>query len=328
MHRSPRTLLLCLAPLGLACGGGATFQGQARTSAPAFAARTSTTQPLELGRSRAALDPGSPLNAVFQLLRDYEFPRDEGRVDMSNVYKVLHTADDTLALGRAACAPIPAQEVAAPFPLGAAGTYTCAGDDQRQAGYRSGFALREVGTATEALLTFRWAPDAAQQQARGELQGRLDGATGEVELTMVNLVEYPPGSTMGGASGDGFALRTSLVGNGTTHHFTLRALTASTRDAQGGTSLVGKGVSRGAGEVFLFRVWQGAPGGPGRYFCLPGDVGEAGLDALDPLGSEAPSAACAAYAAEVDALVPLTRAEVPLRASDFAGGDIGLRWQP
>lgn len=320
-----RTIPLLLAAAILGCGGAGTrFLEETQGAAPAFVSTSATMRGLLVAQQRAALLESAQLNAMFQLLREYVYPRDEGRVDLTNLYKVLHTVDQVGARARAGCAPIREQNVPAPFDVGQRATYACLGNDQDSPGYRNGYALRDDGTTTHALLAFRWAPDAAEQRSLGQVQGSFDTSSHELAFTLVNLVEYPAGSTMGGASGSGFTVRTDLSGNAAAHTFTLRALVGSVQ-GDTWTSLLGSGVSRGEGEHFLFRAFSASSTEPqGRYFCLPATIDEAGLGALDPRGDAVVPAACAHLTAAVEALTPLALDDAPLRASDFAGGDVGV----
>lgn len=309
----------------LGCGSGGTkFLEEAKGSAPAFLPAETSRQGLEVAHQRAGLLGSAALNAMYQLLRDYEFPRDEGRVDLTNVYKELHTIDEVGERARGGCSGIAEQPVLAPFEVGAAPSYTCLGNDDAGGGYRYGYALKDQGTRTDALLAFRWSPDPTQQRSLGQIQGHFDTSTRDVVFTLVNLVEYPAGSEMGGATGNGFAVRTDLSGNAGSHTFTLRALVTGT-DRRSWTSLIGSGVSRGEGEHFLFKAWvaDSAPAAA-RFFCLPSSIDEVGLGALDPLGELAVPEACAHLAEAVDALLPLTPDDAPLKAADFRDSDVAV----
>jgi hypothetical protein len=301
------------------------FLEKAQAAAPAFAAVGTSSQGLTVAKTRSALGGSAEINAMFQLLREYQFPRDEGKVDLTNLYKELHTFDDEGSSASGHCAAMREQTVAAPYDVGPGPTYTCLGDDVTGPGYRNGFALKVAGTTTSALLAFRWAPDATQQRSLGQIQGSFDTASQDVSFILVNLVEYPAGSTMGGATGNGFTVRTDLTGNAGTHRFTLRALVAGT-DGANWTSLLGSGVSRGSGEHFLFKtsVASMMPGQAPKYFCLPSSIDEAGLQALDGQGASSVPSDCAHLSAAVEALSFLTLANAPVKASDFTGSDVGV----
>ncbi len=75
---------------------------------------------------------------------------------------------------------------------------------------------------------------------------------------------------MGGVEGSGFAIRARVDGNSATHTFDLKM-------AINGTSIVGKGISRGAGNHFLFRSG-------GSYYCIPAEATEADLMAVVATG--------------------------------------------
>ena len=321
-----RSSILVLLALVFSCAGGRThFLEEAKKAAPAFAPAQSTTQGLEVAQTQSPLLGDAVLNAMYQLLRDYEYPRDEGRVDLTNLYKELHTVDETGERARGGCASIAEQPVVAPFDVGPGPTYTCMGNDVEGERYRYGYALKDSGSTTYALLAFRWSPDPREQRSLGQIQGHFDTSSHQIAFTLVNFVEYPAGSTMGGASGSGFTVRTDLEGNSATHTFTLRALVGSL-DKTSWTSLVGSGVSRGAGQHFLFRaaVAGGTSEPQERFYCLPSDTDETGLGAMAPESEGTVSEACAHLAPAVEALVSLTPEDAPLSASEFAGGDVGV----
>lgn len=316
MHTRALVTMFLLAGCG---GAGTQFFEKARAAAPAFA--PSSGQALQAGVSRAPLIARAEVNAMFQLLREYQYPRDEGKVDLTNLYKELTTFDQTGAYASGHCGSMKEGAVLAPFDIGPGPTYSCLGDDVTGPGYRNSFALKTTGSTTSALLAFRWSPDATQQNSLGQIRGSFDTVTNDVDFILVNLVEYPAGSTMGGAQGNGFTVRTDLTGNAATHHFTLRALVGGIDGTQW-TSLIGSGVSRGAGEHFLFKT-STSGSSTARYYCLDSSIDEAGLEALEEGATSVP-ATCAALGSVVDGLSFLALHDAPQKAADFRGSDVGV----
>jgi hypothetical protein len=265
------------------------------------------------------------MNLIFQLLRDYTYPADEGKVDMTNIYKVLYTAGSYMTNAAASSAPI------APVADSAIASYAFSDFlghtyDSKEAGAESGgyghsTAYHQNGGDKYTLSSYKWAPDAAQQIAIGAIQSYMSTTTNEVELTFAQTVNYPANSSMGGTAGGGFATRTHIAGNSGTHAFELKIAMVT---ASGFTklSLVGKGVSQGAGQYFL--VKNGVD-----YYCIPAGAADADLMSITPTTQPAVSPNCTAYVAGVDALVPYdvnNAAEIP--NIDLSSFDLGVAGSP
>ncbi len=251
---------------------------------------------------------------AFQLLRNYTYPADEGVVDMSNIYKVLWETGQYLDGAPARCATVAeaTDNALSPFPFGDfLGHSYARGVSSESGGYGNSVAYGEAGNERRMLVSYKWAPDATQQITIGVIQVAHDSTTGDVAVRFAQSVRYPPGSTMGGVDGSGFAIRAQIDGNSTTHAFELKM-------AIGGTSIVGRGISRGAGNWFLFRCGS-------AYYCIPADATEADLAALVPTDLANVPAGGAAYKDAVSAAVPYDLAtDLPaIDLSDFNGGVAG-----
>ncbi|MFH1017615.1 MAG: hypothetical protein V1798_05455 [Pseudomonadota bacterium] len=346
MHRALFIGLILLGLFGLlSCGGadsndGSTetlFLDAAKQTAPAFAAAAANSKLVSwirpttpLIRNATTFGAGSPLYAAYNLMRDYEYPRDEGRIDMTNMYKVMFEAGNAYMRAVNECTVMSEQEVSSPFDFGLAETYDCAGNFRDQEpNYGSGCAIRESGGIKHALTGFKWAPTPTEQVSLGTLQGHIDTGTNDLLMHMVNLVTYPAGSAMGGETGSGFSVRSFISGNSTDHSFELKSVVTGTSADGSWTSLVGKGISRGAGNHFLFRVWVGSGDDTnmdGKYFCIEATADETALSEMDQNGSDTVDEACNAYQDRVDALANerFTRTDAPLTESDFTDSSIYL----
>ncbi|MBK8164839.1 MAG: hypothetical protein IPK64_02625 [bacterium] len=317
MNRFLSCVLLSAVLLLAGCGGDdgpATPAGQptpnllftaVKQSVPAFEPSTAAAK---------AMLPDQALRVAYQLLRDYTYPDDEGVVDMSNLYKVLWEASMRLDEAPAHCAAVtPAADTdLTPFAFDDLLGHTYAlGLSEEEGGYGSSIAYAQTGNERRMLSSYKWAPDAAQQVAIGVIQAAHDTISGDVSIRFAQAVRYPPGSTMGGAEGSGFAIRARIDGNSTTHAFELKM-------AVNGTSLVGKGVSQGAGNWFLFRHGD-------AYYCIPADADEYELMttvatdlASVPIGGAAyKDAVSAMQAYDLDTDLPA------IDLSDFGGGVAG-----
>ncbi len=265
------------------------------------------------------------LLVAFQLLRDYTYPDDEGKVDMTNIYKVLWEAGRYLDEAKSICTEITATADSSISPytfsdfLG--NTYDCGGTQPESGGYGSSVAYKEDGAEKSMLTSYKWAPDSAEQISIGVIQTTFNDTTKDVQLLLAQAVNYPPNSSMGGVSGSGFALRTSIKGNSGAHSFDLKITmnsisTISTTMCS--TTLVGKGISQGLGNYFLIRSGS-------NYYCIPAGATETDLGGIVPTNQDGVSADCAAYVADVSAATPYdSNTEVPnIDLSDFNHGVSG-----
>jgi hypothetical protein len=266
------------------------------------------------------LTSGTLLYSVFELLRDYEYPADEGVIDMHNIYKVLYTAGQIYATAESGCSEITETAVASPFDLGITDTYNCAGNTGTMTdNYAYGFAIKDDDPVKYALLTYRWAPDAPSHVEHGILQGNYNEDTGDLSLKMIHNVYYDPTG--------GFVVRSDIEGNATTHAFTIQSISAGTGTSSNFVSIVGKGISQGSGNYFLLRV-ESDTVTPAKYFCIPADATETELEAMDASGSGTVDANCSAYETDVVAMTFLANdsATIPDSIDDFTGDTILLSW--
>jgi hypothetical protein len=294
-----------VAMLGIVgCGGGSSSRSSGgsntlfvavRATVPSFTATVSTgVAKTDIGESSAPLISDMAMNVAFQLLRSYTYPDDEGKIDMSNIYKVLYEAGRYLDEAPERCSPISAVADGAISPfqfsdfLGQ--TYDCGGTMAESGGYGSSVAYRVSGDQKYLLASYKWAPESDQQIAIGVIEAAYDVATQDVSLIFAQAVDYPAGSSMGGETGSGFATRARITGNAGTHAFELKMLAQY-------VSLVGKGVSQGAGNYFLFRNGN-------DYYCLPAGATESDLAAIASTDLDHVSANCDSYKTAVSSAVP------------------------
>lgn len=314
---------LLLAALALAgCGGSDSPAAPSGEATPhlLFTAVKQATPAFEPGPAGGAAPakvlPDMALTVAYQLLRNYTYPDDEGVVDMSNLYKVLWEASGKMddAPGRCAAVAAAADADLSPFAFDDLLGHTYAmGMSEEEGGYGTSIAYGQDGNVRRMLTSYKWAPDAAQQVSIGVIQAQHDTLSGDLSIRFAQSVRYPPGSTMGGVDGSGFAIRARIDGNSTTHAFDLKM-------AINGTSIVGKGVSRGAGNYFLFRAGD-------AYYCIPAESTEDELMAVTPTDLAGVPAEGAAYKDAVAAAVPYDVA-TDLPAIDLSDFNLGAGGTP
>ncbi len=263
---------------------------------------------------------------AFQLLRDYTYPDDEGKVDMTNIYKVLWTAGEYLDNAKTMCttiAPVTDSSIS-PYPFAdfLGQTYDCGGTQAEVGGYGGSVAYKENGADKYMLASYKWAPVPTEQITIGVIQTAYNDTTKDVQLILAQSVRYPVNSSMGGSNGGGFATRTSIKGNSATHSFDLKIAMnsmvtygTSTTTTLNSTSLVGKGVSQGAGNYFLIRSGS-------NYYCISAVATETDLGGIIPTDQAGVSSNCAAYVAAVSAATAYdSTTDVPnIDLSDFNHG--------
>lgn len=313
-------IVLAVSMLQFSCGGGGgSAAGQqdrgtpalflaVKNTTPAFTATVSAAPKMKSGIYSAPSFSSMDMNLAFQLLRDYSFPADEGKIDMTNIYKVLFEAggylDDAPTLCSTMTPTLDSVISSYVFSEFLEHTYNCGGTRAESndgnalndpKAYGRSVAYKEVGNDKYMLATYKWAPDPAQQIAIGAIQTHFNSSTNDVELTFAQTVNYPIDSDMGGATGSGFVTRTTITGNSATHAFTLKIAMG---DGKGtGQALVGKGVSQGIGNYFLMRNGL-------NYYCVPAGATESTLSSMTSTTQGGVSANCSAYVADVAAMVP------------------------
>lgn len=242
-------------------------------------------------------ESGNPAYEIFNVLREYEYPRDEGVIDVSNIYKLLFEAgtqysnavdeinsagdsegdsdsedasETKFAVSSELATPA---VVASPFDFGNDPvTYTHASDH---------YALALDGDAVQALLTWIW--DESPTMSYGVLEGSFNGTTGDITLDMAYLVDYE--------GEDDYSLRTFVSGNKISHQFTLKIAKCGHSSGVCSTSMIGTGISRSdnAEDYFLMKIIDGdnlSDFPEGRWFKVPASATEDDLMALSGTGSD------------------------------------------
>jgi hypothetical protein len=330
MEKTLFTLAMFFLLTLVSCGGGGsssssssnsnsdtnTLFNAVKATTPTFTATVSAGGPgFKAHVSSAPTITDQAMNVAFQLLRNYTHPDDEGKVDMSNIYKVLWEASHYLAEAPSRCSSVASvtDTAIAPYQFSdfLGHTYDCTGNQAESGGYGSSVAYKVSGDNKYMLASYKWAPDSTQQIAIGVIQTSYNDTTKDISLIFAQAVNYPAGSTMGGPSGSGFSTRARITGNSGTHAFELKMLTQS-------ASLVGKGISQGAGNFFLMRSGS-------NYYCLPAGATETDLAAITPTTYANVSANCASYKADVSAATPYDAGTdlPPIDLSDFNDGVTG-----
>ena len=271
------------------CGGAGTDSKSAATSnaiyaaarkiAPAVQATSSSAlssparrrpNGVDLATRSAALDmpwwSGNLGGLIFQTIRDYQYPRDEGKIDATNLYKVLFEMGNAYESKAPLLAPMAEKAVAAPFDFR---DFTIADTYDKAKNGVDGedvfMAAREVEGVKHMLVAMK------QGDASTVMQGVYDGGTKDLELNSMTLIPY----TSGSMAGDTYGIRSYIKGNEATHTFEFRFLQFSynhAMDVHYYYSVIGTGVSQGPESHFLFYgeasnvgQWSSSTSG---YYCF------------------------------------------------------------
>lgn len=256
--------------------GQKAFYSDAMDTTPVIEATTSAASISAMGVSMKVTSgwtSGNPAYEVFRLLQEYEYPRDEGIIDVSNIYKALWEAgvqyDNALDIVQEL--PVPTV-ISPPFDFGNDPvTYTHASDHA---------ALALDGDTIKALLTWIW--DESPTMSYGVIEGSFNDTTGDIGLDMVYLVDYEGDSD--------YCLRTFIAGNKISHSFTLRTVKCGTAEGAYAISMIGAGISQSdnVGDYFLLKAIDNgnlADFPEGRWFRALASANEDDLMAEPDTGS-------------------------------------------
>lgn len=248
-------LAACGSSSGSAQGGGSGDSGDGfdipSTETAFYTPATSTTPVIRSAASAmlvksvgvtkvtTAWSSGNPVYEIFNAFREYQFPRDEGVIDVSNVYKLLFEAGNnyTSALTEVELLPSPVT-IAPPFDFGnTPKTYTDASETD---------ALTSDEGTVDAILTWIW--NESPKMSYGVLEGGFNEDTGDLTLDMAYLVDYEGPSD--------YCLRAFISGNDTTHEFTLKLAKFNSGSGAYAISMIGAGVSQSDNpdDYFLLKI--------------------------------------------------------------------------
>jgi hypothetical protein len=310
----------CLAACGSKSGTiGTLIETKVKSTAPTL---TATTSAVFIGQRLAPQSTmflgdtwnwGSGNYEVFNLLREYNFPADENKIDMTNMYKALNEVKMKLDNYESTCENnrFPAAKtIAAPYTsFGTNYEYTCGFNEGKMSdSYPFGIAMNTTGGVTNVVTGFQWGGNQGGGSI-GVMQAKYDSNSQNLIYDMVNCVNC-------GGSSENFTVRTYIEGNPETHSFTIRTVS---RGASNAKAIVGKGVSKGTGSYMLlkYRDESGT-----KYYCIPSNATE--TDFQNATGENAAPSNCADLATDVDALTFFELTDAPFAVSDFTNSSILL----
>ncbi len=244
------------------------FYSNAKSTCPEFI-------PLSGASASSDWGPGNGLYHLFYTLREFLPARDNGVIDRANMYKLLYDVESLLiGLKNSAVTLASPKIIVPPYDFGNNKTYAAAANLE---GSERAIALNETESLIEAIVTWIWRePSLPNKMETGVFEASFNKNTYDLKVDFVFSVDYDTSDTV-----CDYNQRTQISGNAATHAFEYRSVTGGSSESYGLTQMVGKGISKGQGSGFLFKIKTSAGefSSP-RYVVLNGDADEGTLRSL------------------------------------------------
>ncbi|MDI6730979.1 MAG: hypothetical protein QME05_00155 [Candidatus Margulisbacteria bacterium] len=199
---------------------------------------------------------GNPLYFVYFSMREFVSSRDEGRVDRSNLYKLLTDVDSVFTYASPDAVAITEQVITPPF--AGLSPITC-NRATNEVSEKRGIALKETTNTLATVLGWIWS-DSPLKNEYGIATATRDAASNNLTVDLAYSVDYDITT-----SETDYNLRGIVSGNPALHEFEFRYII-------GNCQIVAKGISRGAGNYMLFK-YAGFGSGT-SYIVVPGTADE------------------------------------------------------
>lgn len=241
--------------------GGYFFYTNTSNTTPVFKPSSTSTQALGILNIRATATSewgaGNALYPVYFSLREFLSARDEGKVDRSNLYKLLIDVDSVFSGITPEAQSITEQEITPPFSNLQKVTCNKAVNDTAN---KRAIALKDTTAEVAAVISWIWS-DSPQKNEYGIASLIYDKATEEITVDMSYSVDYDVSNPE-----TEYNLRCNVTGNALQDAFQFKYIIGDT------IKIVAKGISRGAGNYMLFK-YTGF-GSAVKYIVVPGDADE------------------------------------------------------
>lgn len=190
-----------------------------------------------------------------------------------------------------------------------------------------GAAMLKDGDKVSILSTSGREATETSGQESGVMKASYDSGSKILDMDVVQYVNYD--EVYKGENKGQFIMRMQVIGNAGTHTFnTLKAINYNPNASGEGIegyylNILGKGVSQGAGEYFLFRITDANGSDPevtDGYFCVAADSLTVSTDFITPkTEEEIEDTDCAQYLEDVKGMEPLDKAtDLPQQAFDVS----------
>jgi hypothetical protein len=262
-------------------GCGVTNNGGGSTShaVPLFEMSANTTPvftPTSLVSAASTWGSGNTMYGLFYALREYVHSRDTGLIDRANIYRLFYDVETLFDAMSGAVVPLPVPKVIKPpFDFSNNITYSSAVNNETN---KMAAAMTQEGNVTKGIVTWIWTDGADSHKEYGVMETVIDQVSKDVTIDFVFSVDYTPNDTL-----CDYNNRTRITGNSGTHSFQFIQTLGGSLESSPLSQLVGKGISRGAGNHFLFKVKNGNGDGfaATRYVVISAEATEATLRAFN-----------------------------------------------
>lgn len=235
-------------------------------------------EPDSSGAGSRAWSSGNSAYELFNLLRDFNPATDEGKIDRSNIYKMLYDTQNLYEGLSSQPVALPSPEVLKPpFDFGNNRTY-----DKVKNNLDSSC----IATSSENNVMISWIWSEAsdvEHKEYGILEAKpnknIDLST-DFTLDFVFSVDYNSAGADKDATTD-YNMRSWYSGNPSTHEFKYKSTRGSGTNSSSVTAMVGAGTSSGTDEYYMFKMSDTSSGSGVRYFVLPTSADETYLKNID-----------------------------------------------
>jgi len=288
-------------------------------------------------RTMSEWNNGNAMYELFTVLRNFNPDTDQGVIGVDNMYMNLWLAGMYYSEHIESLDDLSAKPISSPFSgfktVDSALAESVFSDtyDQAKNALNTGgntteahMAARETGAEKHMLITFKnggcWTV----------LQGVYNGDSKDIELNSTTAcIEGSYTET------NSYIQRNYIKGNENTHSFILKAVKYSGAGYK--LALVGKGISQGSGNYFLFKMkdsgGSSGPGETGAYYCFPASADVTALQAMSTAGTEiAEGSNCYGYKDSVDTLwgsawdISTETTDVPRTKASFTNSSLQLNF--
>lgn len=191
---------------------------------------------------------GNTMYDIYYTLREYVHSRDSGVVDRANLYRLLYDVETLFSsmTGEVVALSVP-QIIVPPFDFSNNVTYEAAVNDETQ---ERAAAMIFADATTRGIVSWIWREtDLPNKREVGVLEASFDHTSKALSVDFIFCVDYDTSTTL-----SDYNNRTRITGNSATHAFEFAQTIGGSSESSKLVQIVGKGISQGAGNYFLFKV--------------------------------------------------------------------------
>ncbi len=194
----------------------------------------------------ATWETGNAMYEIFYALREFAPVTDEGKVDRKNLYKLLYDVETLFdGINNQAVLLSAPKIIVPPFNFGGNVTYEAAANNMTS---EASIALATTETTVKAIITWTWRDASLPKKMEvGILEMQMNRSTRDITVDFIFSVDYNTDDTV-----CEYNNRTKISGNASTHAFEFNQAIGGSAEVL--SQIIGKGVSKGAGNKFLLKM--------------------------------------------------------------------------